>query len=63
MGGSPNSPKPAKPPPTPADPAIEDARRKELQVARNMRGRAASLLANQAELGVAPVVRKTLLGQ
>lgn len=65
MGGSPKAPKPAPTPQPPKqkDPAVEEARRKELAIARNMRGRAATLLANQAALGAAPVVRKTLLGQ
>jgi hypothetical protein len=64
MGGSPKTPKPPPAPPTVEDPAVEEARRKELEIARRAKGRAATLLATQDAMdAAAPVVRKTLLGQ
>jgi hypothetical protein len=62
MGGSPRPPRPA-PVPVVEDPAVDEARRRELEMARRARGRAATLLADQQTIGAAPVARKMLLGQ
>lgn len=51
------------PVPTEDTAAVEEARRKELQVAAKAQGRAATLLADQKTIGTAPTQRKTLLGQ
>ena len=70
MGGlfsSPSPPPPPPPPPAPAqegDPAVEEARRKELIAARKRQGRAATLLTGgYGDLSAAPVATKTLLGE
>jgi hypothetical protein len=65
MGGHPKAPKPLPvTPPKVEDPAVEEARRKELELAQKARGRAATLLASQAAQDeTAPTVCKTLLGQ
>lgn len=63
---APDPPKPADPipPPTLEDPAVEEARRKELAAARKARGRATSLLTGgQGVEGAAPTERTTLLGR
>jgi len=58
---------PALPKPTPVpddkDPAIEEARRKEVIAARKAKGRAATLLTGGGGVGgLAPVQNKSLLG-
>jgi hypothetical protein len=68
MGGlfspsAPNPPPPPPPPPTVEDPAIEDARKKQLDVANKARGRAATLLTGgQGDTSEAPLGKATLLG-
>lgn len=59
---------PALPAPTPAptatDPAVEEARRKELIIATKTRGRAATLLTGgEGDTAEAPVQTKRLLGE
>lgn len=66
MGGRSPPPAPAPPPPTPTrdDPAVEEARRKELLAAQKSRGRAATLLTGaDGVTAQAPGERKRLLGE
>jgi len=69
MGGFFSAPSPS-PPPAPApvpskdDPAVEEARRKELIAAQKARGRAASILTGgEGDTTDAPVTQKRLLGE
>lgn len=65
MFSSPKMPDPAPPAPAPtvADPAVEEARRKELLMASKARGRADTLLTGGAgDTSIAPLAKKTLLG-
>lgn len=53
-----------EPTPTAADPAVEEARRKELLAAQKSKGRAATLLTGgDGDTSEAPVERKRLLGE
>lgn len=59
-------PAPAPPPPAPSkdDPAVEEARRKELIAAQKAKGRAASILTGgEGDTSAAPVEKKRLLGE
>jgi hypothetical protein len=64
FGGSP-TPRVEPTPPVPEknDPALEEARRKELETDRKAKGRAATLLTGGAgATGVASIAKPTLLG-
>lgn len=55
---------PPPPPPARADPAVEEARRRQLIAARQVRGRAATILTGgEGDLSPAPATRKSLLGE
>lgn len=59
----PAAPPPPPPPPAVEDPAIEEARKKQLDVASKARGRAATLLTGgQGDTTEAPLGKATLLG-
>jgi len=69
MGAVFSKPKPPPPPPPPPpaptaeDPSIEEARRKEIMLARKSRGTASTLLTGCSGVtNSAPTERKTLLG-
>lgn len=63
-GGSPRLPSPPPPPPEREDPAIAEARAREVVAARRLRGRASQILTGpQGVTAPAPVGRKVLLGQ
>ncbi len=58
---------PSLPPPPPApsreDPAVEEARRRQLRAARQARGRASTILTGgEGDVSPAPAIRKALLG-
>lgn len=60
----PPKPKKPKPIPTPEDPAVEEARRKELEAAQKARGRAATLLnGTEGDTSEANTAKKRLLGE
>ena len=68
MFSSPSMPMPLEsktPVPTPADPAVEEARRRELQASRQLRGRSATLFALQNPTGANATAGSaaTLFGQ
>ncbi|MFN0043572.1 MAG: hypothetical protein ACKVSF_10230 [Alphaproteobacteria bacterium] len=61
---SPPPPPPLPPLPSREDPAIEEARRRQLVAARRAKGRASTILTGGAgDPSDAPVQRKTLLGE
>lgn len=49
--------------PTANDPAVEEARLKAQKAALLRKGRASTILTDQQNLGEAPVIKKSLLGQ
>jgi hypothetical protein len=61
---SPKMPDPTPPPaPSQNDPAVEEARRKEIVAATKMKGRASMLLTGGAgDTSTAPTARRVLLG-
>jgi len=62
IGNTPDRPAPIAAP-SRADPAVEDARRREIVAAGKLKGAGANYLTSGTDLGEAPAARKYLTGQ